>query len=92
MTEFSERIGLTLTGLLLVVAGACVIGLWTLSTSTTSGESLFAVYLSADLVAFAIISYIYRVNKVGGDLDPAPLMAGFLTLAILVTTGLAVAI
>lgn len=92
MTEFSERMGLTLTGLLLIVAGACVIGLWTLSTSTASGESLFAVYLSVDLIAFAIISYIYRVTKTGADLNPAPLMAGFFTLAILVLAGLAVAI
>ena len=53
-------------------------------------RQLFAVYLSIDLISFAMISYIYRVTKIGDSLDRIPLLAGACVLLLLVAAGFAV--
>ena len=88
MNEIGERIGIRMVGLLLIIAAVSVIGLWTLDTSVVSGESLFAVYLSMDLVAFAMISYVYRVVKGGDNVRQVPLLAGLFMLLVLILAGL----
>jgi len=90
VTELSERVGIRIVGLLLVVAFASVVGLWTMDTSVVSGESLFAVYLSMDLVSFAMIGYIYRVTKGGDDLGRFPVFAGCCMLLLLAFAALAI--
>jgi hypothetical protein len=90
MTDVGEGIELRIVGLLLIVAAMSVFGLWTLSTATVAGESTFAVYLSLDLLAFAMISYVYRVDKRGDDIAMVPMLAGLVMLLILAVAGLAV--
>ncbi len=90
MTELDERIGVRIVGLLLVVAAAAVVGLWTLDTSVVSGESLYAIYVSIDLICFSMIAYIYRKTKVGDSFGRIPMLAGCFMLALLVVAGLAV--
>lgn len=86
----TEPIALRIIGLLLVVSAVSVFGLWTLSTYTVSGESLFAVYLSIDLVSFAIIAHIYSLTMAGDELRRIPLLAGSILLILLVGAALAV--
>jgi len=90
VTELSERVGIRIVGLLLVVAFASVVGLWTMDTSVVSGESLFAVYLSMDLVSFAMIAYIYRVTKGGDDFARLAVFAGCCMLLLLVFAGFSI--
>ena len=83
MTEAAEQMGLRIVGLLVVVGFVSAAVLWTIDTSLSTGESLFAVYLSIDLIAFAMISYIYRVIKVGDNMRSIPLLAGCILLVVL---------
>jgi hypothetical protein len=90
MTEETERIALRIVGLLVVVGFASSAVLWTIDTSLSSGESLFAVYLSIDLIAFAMISYVYRVTKTGDSIGRLPLLAGSVLLLLFLAAGFAV--
>jgi hypothetical protein len=90
VTEETERIALRIVGLLVIVGFASSAVLWTIDTSLASGESLFAVYLSIDLIAFAMISYIYRVTKTGDNIGRVPLLAGCVLLLLLLAAGFAV--
>lgn len=90
MTETDEVLGVQVVTLLVVVAFASAFVLWTIDTSLSSGESVFAVYLSIDLIAFAMMSYIYRVTKAGDPLRRIPLLVGSCVLIALVVAGFAV--
>ncbi len=90
MSEQAERIAVRIVGLLVIVAFASSVVLWTIDTSLASGESLFAVYLSIDLISFAMISYIYRVTKTGDSIGRIPLLVGSVTLLLLLAAGFAV--
>ena len=90
VTELAERVGLRIVALLVIVGFVSATVLWTLDTTAASGESLFAIYLSMDLIAFAMISYVYRVTKVGDDLGRIPLLAGCFLLLLLLVAGSAV--
>ena len=90
LTELDEQAGLRIVGLLVIVGFASSAVLWTIDTSLASGESLYAVYLSIDLIAFTMISYIYRVTKTGDSIGRIPLLAGSVLIALLVAAGFAV--
>lgn len=90
MTETDDMLGVQVVTLLVIVAFASAFVLWTIDTSLSSGESVFAVYLSVDLIAFAMISYIYRVTKTGDPLRRIPLLVGSCVLIALVVAGFAV--
>lgn len=84
---FNERLGVRISFLLLVVALASVVALWTLDTTIVSAESIFAIYLAVDLVAFAMISYIYRVSKTGDPIRKVPMLAACVLMLLLVAAG-----
>ena len=90
MMEQTERIAVRIVGLLVVVGFAASVVLWTIDTSLSSGESLFAVYLSIDLISFVMISYIYRVTKTGDNIGRIPLLAGCVLLLLLLAAGFSV--
>jgi len=90
MTEEAERVAVRIVGLLVVVGFASSAVLWTIDTSLSSGESLFAVFLSIDLISFAMISYVYRVTKTGDSIGRVPLLAGSILLLLLLAAGFAV--
>ena len=90
MSVETERIALRTVGLLVLVGISSAFVLWTIDTSVSSGESLFAVYLSIDLIAFTMITYIYRVTKVGATPGRIPLIAGCVLLILLVAAGFAI--
>ena len=76
--------------LLLVFALLSVIFLWTLNPVSSQSQTVFAIFLSIDLVVFAMVSYIFRVSKWEEDVRRLPLLAGCVTLLILLYVGLTV--
>lgn len=75
--------------LLLLFGLLAVIFLWTLNPVGSQSQAIFAVYLSIDLIMFAMVSYIFRVSKWGEEVRRLPLFAGCVTLLILLYVGLA---
>jgi len=90
LIDASERLGIQVMGLLLIIAAMSVVGLWTLDTSEVSGESLFAVYLSMDLISFAMIAYVYRSTNDGGGIGRLAMIAGCVLLILLVFVGFSI--
>jgi hypothetical protein len=87
VTEESERMAVRIVFLLVIVGFASSLVLWTIDTSLASGESLFAIYLSIDLITFAMISYVYRVTKTGDSIGRIPVLAGCILLVALLAAG-----
>ena len=90
MTDQSERMAVRIVFLLVIIGFASSLVLWTIDTALASGEFLFAVYLSIDLISFAMISYVYRVTKTGDSIGRIPLLAGCILLVGLLIAGFAV--
>jgi hypothetical protein len=88
--EAAERTGIRMTGLLLIISAMSVVGLWTLDTSDVAGESVFAVYLSMNLISFAMIAYVYRVTKNGDNISRLAMIAGCAMLVVLIFAGFSV--
>ncbi len=65
--------------------------LWLINPITQAATDTFALYLSLDLVAFAMLSYIYRSTKHG--LDPAEgwMSLGYVSLVALLISNLVLA-
>jgi hypothetical protein len=64
--------------------------LWFLNPITQSQTDTFALYLSVDLVSFAMLSYQYRVSKQGGQPSQPWLVVGYLSLIVLLSSNLLV--
>lgn len=90
LIDAGERMGIQVMGLLLIIAAMSVVGLWTLDTSEVSGESLFAVYLSMDLISFAMIAYVYRATKDGSEIGRLAMIAGCVLLTLLIFAGFSI--
>lgn len=90
LREFKEEVGLRIVALLIIIAGASAVTIWTLDTTSSASQSVFAVYLAIDLLAFAMISYVYRESKSGDEISRLPVLAGCILLVILVAAGFAV--
>lgn len=63
--------------------------LWLLNPITQSATDTFALYLSLDLVAFAMMSYIYRSRRNSKKASQAWMAVGYLALVILLVSNLA---
>jgi membrane associated rhomboid family serine protease len=75
--------------LLLLFGLLSVVLLWTLNPVSSQSQTTFAIFLSIDLVVFAMVSYIFRVSKWNEDVSRLPLLAGCTVLLILLYIGLA---
>jgi hypothetical protein len=64
--------------------------LWLLAPTTQAQTDTFALYLSVDLVAFAILSYQYRSLRAGRSASPSWLAFGYLSLIVLLTSNLVI--
>jgi len=49
--------------LLLLLQGVTIVFLWTLDALNQVSEGTFALFLAADMIGFAMISYLYRHEK-----------------------------
>jgi surface polysaccharide O-acyltransferase-like enzyme len=50
---------------LLVMQTICVVFLWTLDTLGHVSQTIFTIFLSADLLSFALMAHFYRLRKSG---------------------------
>jgi hypothetical protein len=86
------RIGVSIlvleTIFLVALQIATLVVLWVLSPLTQAATDTFALYLSLNLVAFAIISYTYRSTKNGRVPSQAWKAVGYLVLMVLVVANL----
>ena len=82
--EQSEQI-VSLVFLLQAIATAFLV---TLDALSSASEGKFAVFLAVNLMSFAVISYIYRMQR-WSKLPSRPwLLAASISLAILIFSGL----
>lgn len=88
MKSITEDVGLRIVALLVIVALASVVTLWTLDMTSSTAQTIFAVYLAVDLVAFAMISYVYRGSK-SGEIHAIPVLAGSILVLLLILAGFA---
>lgn len=51
--------------LLLLFQGVATVTLWTLDPTDSASQAGFATLLGIDLLAFAMVSYLYRAEKGG---------------------------
>ena len=70
---------------LVLLQVAVTVFLWRLNPVTTNGTALFAIFLSVDLLSFALISNIYRQEKQQkAQLSMKWLITGYIVIALLV--------
>jgi hypothetical protein len=89
MTDQSESRILfsSVVAILVIFQIASVVFLWTISTVGLAAEQLFALFLGADVLSFAMVSYLYRNLKAGESPRIVWLAAGALMLVVLVFAG-----
>jgi len=74
--------------LLLLFGLLSVVFLWTLNPLGSHSQTAFAIYLSIDLVVFAMVSYVFRVSKWNEEVKRLPLLAGIFAILVLLYVGL----
>ncbi|MDG6986130.1 MAG: hypothetical protein JRM73_05225 [Nitrososphaerota archaeon] len=62
--------------------------LWLMNPVAQVATDTFALYLSLDLLAFVLISYIYRTRSVGREPSAAWLSVGYLAIIVLLVSNL----
>lgn len=72
-----------LVSVLLLLQVFSVVFLWLLDTFSQTGESLFALFLSIDLISFAMLSYVYRKRRNHEDARDSVVLAGCAVILIL---------
>jgi hypothetical protein len=80
---FPEELGERVVLLLLAVEAISVFLLWTLDPLTSQGQDAFALFLAVDLMAFAMMSYVYRTLSAGGSVSRVFVVAGCGFIAVL---------
>ena len=87
-TIVTERMGLRIVSLLLIIAAVSVFILWSVNPVGSGSESTFALFLAVILVSVAMISYVERSVTREGRMARAPLIAGCFMILFLVLTGI----
>ena len=62
--------------------------LWLLGPITQAATDTFALYLSVDLVGFAMLSYMYRSMRGGRIASQSWLALGYLSIVVLLSSNL----
>jgi len=82
----SERIAVPL----LIVQTASVVFLWSLDTLNKVSQTVFTLFLAADLLSFALMAHVYLTMKTGVPARTTTLMAWGLAIIVLFMAGLIV--
>ena len=73
---------------LIALQVVALVVLWLLNPLTQLATDTFALYLSLDLLAFAMISYIYRSKRASREPANIWLAVGYLSLMVLLVSDL----
>ena len=76
--------------MLIIVMAVTVYFLWALNPVDEDAEAVFAIFLAVDLVAFMMMSYIYRTYKSGEQFSRALLIGACAMILVLVYASLAI--
>lgn len=85
-----RRHSLKIVELLIIVEAVSVYFLWTLNGVSEDGNTIFAILLAVVLVAFAMISYLYRTYKSGDNPSRGLLIGACCMILLLIYASLAV--
>ena len=83
-----EKLGLRIVALLVLLELLSVYFLWILNPVGSASEPSFAVFLAADLVAFALISYVVRSMMSRDRFGRIPLIVGSIFIVVLIFVGI----
>ncbi len=64
--------------------------LWTLDALNQVSEGIFALFVAVDLLAFAMVSYIYRAEKLRASPSRSWVLVGCILLIVIVFASLAI--
>lgn len=78
-----EALGTRVVTLLLLLEALSVYFLWTFNPVGPEAEATFALFLAADLVSFAMISYVYRALKNESKIGRLPIIGGCIFILVL---------
>jgi hypothetical protein len=73
----------SMIAILIIFQVVSVIFLWSISTVGLTAERLFALFLGADVLSFAMVSYLYRRLKLNESPSFIWLVSGSVMLVIL---------
>lgn len=77
--------------LLLVLQAVATVTLWTLNSTDPASQGIFATLLGVDLLAFAMVSFLYRRDKAGETLQRSWLIVGCGVFVVLLLAALLLA-
>ncbi len=75
---------------LLVLQVVALVVLWSINPLTQASTDAFALFLSMDVLAAAVVSYTYRSMRHGSSPSEAWLSVGYLAIAVLILSILAI--
>lgn len=87
-SALSEEMAVRIVSLLLLIAAASLVVLWTLNPVGSGSENTFAPCLGVDLTSVAMISYVQRSIKSNDRVGRTPLIAGCCFILFLVLVSL----
>lgn len=83
-TVATEKMGVRVVALLLMVAALSVFVLWTVNPVGSGSESTFALFVAVDIVSVATISYVQRSIGEQDRIGRFPVLAGCFFMVFLV--------
>lgn len=82
-TDFGKHLISIQVAALILFQVTVTVFLWRLNAVTTVSTGLFAIFLSADLLSFALISNMYRQGKQNREPSAKWLIVGYVVLGLL---------
>ena len=82
------RLAYRLVLLLLLLQATATVTLWTLDPTNRASEAVFAILLGVDLLAFALVSYLYRAERRGAAFSRPWVLTGCIAFVILLLAAL----
>ncbi len=75
---------------LLIVQTTPVVFLWSLDTLSQVSQTIFTLFLAADLLSFSLVAHVFMTSKTGTTTRGTTLMAWGLAIMVLFVAGLIV--
>lgn len=70
------RLANTIVLFLILLQGTATVTLWTLNPTDPASQAVFAILLGIDLLAFAMMSYLYRSERSGSGFNRTWVLVG----------------
>jgi hypothetical protein len=84
----SRRVATSIVVILIVLQVLATSAVWAFSTVGAESENLFALFTAVNLVAFAMVSYLYRSHKDSQPPNHGAMYLGFGVILLLLIVAL----